>query len=1005
MSSFSESVSAIVQFARSRWRQATLFVIVLTLSDVALTNGFPPLVNLTLTDQTQSENIYESFELLFDNQPTGYSNLLDDLDGDGRDDFVFISGEGTLCTELIVLPSSLIDSTNINPGMLELAIRYTNIPTLLNASNADCLRPQLVENIGDLNADGVSDLWVQTIDINGYAEPEYTNLILFGRTEPARIDVISASKGIGFILDSGQVGAAGDVNGDGADDIVITDYTYSMESNTSTISVLAGSGTLDDHAGINSSPDLQRLFSKEYEDGFVLLAQSGDLNGDGFDDLQLISFTSKFSTSIIYGQSRFDNNPLQDTDASTEDSMSLCKSSFCLVSPAGDIDADGYEDVFLSILPFSDGNDDAGSNFQILFGSAQGLEVEDLSRSRVTIIHSGLNEDFFPSIALAGDINGDSIADIAISGDSQNFYILYGREQWPDTIDLTTLNGVSGFQIAAGENWSVYQTKMFDLDRDGIEDIVFFENNAGAFLKGRAVTSPNQHLENLRVAFAQDAVAVRWDKPAAGSSINRVDILAGETLIASVQPSTGFQYISYEQLQGHTTLSVNTAYTNGTSSLPVQFDIVTERYLISSVRAEVYTANTLELFWQSGAGPFNVWRDGELLSTVDGNSYLDTSVIPGESYSYWVTLEPNQNNGYYFNDDAFDDFYITDDSYYSVCDPFAGSFDFRSYPLRQYAPRTSEVLTILTGSNQFATTIYPPNGSQSQSSCDPTYISTPTIRSAEIYSETSAELFWERSESFGYQVLNYEVLRDDQVVANTNGLSFFDSDLKAGRSYIYTVTAVAPDGTRSGSDSVVVTIGSFEVRVENGTIYWPDNGWYEVQNQDDYASVCEGGQSCTADPGNYLVINHTTGERFDDIQVLDVGSNNTDDEANVVSVNGLTINWPDNGWYQVQRSDNYETVCEGTSSCVVEPGSYNVINHTTGERYDRISVVSGEAVDSVTVNQNVISWPDNGDWYQVQNADDYSSICDGGLSCSVAAGRYIVINHKTGIRTEVEVTQ
>ncbi len=59
------------------------------------------------------------------------------------------------------------------------------------------------------------------------------------------------------------------------------------------------------------------------------------------------------------------------------------------------------------------------------------------------------------------------------------------------------------------------------------------------------------------------------------------------------------------------------------------------------------------------------------------------------------------------------------------------------------------------------------------------------------------------------------------------------------------------------------------------------------------------------------------------------------------TVNGDTISWPDDGWYQVQDEQTYTEVCGGTRSCTVTPGSYVVINHSTGERFKDITVDGG----------------------------------------------------------------
>ncbi len=189
---------------------------------------------------------------------------------------------------------------------------------------------------------------------------------------------------------------------------------------------------------------------------------------------------------------------------------------------------------------------------------------------------------------------------------------------------------------------------------------------------------------------------------------------------------------------------------------------------------------------------------------------------------------------------------------------------------------------------------------------------------------------------------------------------------------------------------------SFSIRVDGNRISWPDNGWYQVQDASTFLSLCEGGQSCVVPRGNYIVINHSTGERFTDIEVTAEGSPGS------VVVEGNEIRWPDDGWYQVQDANTFVSICEGGLGCDVPTGTYIVINHTTGERFTDIRVESG-VVDRVLIDGNTIRWPDNG-WYQVQDAGTFESLCEGGLSCDVPPGRYIVINHNTGERfTDLQV--
>ena len=146
--------------------------------------------------------------------------------------------------------------------------------------------------------------------------------------------------------------------------------------------------------------------------------------------------------------------------------------------------------------------------------------------------------------------------------------------------------------------------------------------------------------------------------------------------------------------------------------------------------------------------------------------------------------------------------------------------------------------------------------------------------------------------------------------------------------------------------ALVSTGATFASPVVNDLeISWPNDGWYQVQTADGQTTICEGMRSCLVEPGTYLVINHTTGERFNNITVADTPASaaaNPEIPVAVVTVDGNTISWPDDGWYQVQSGSTFESFCNGESSCTVEDGLYLVINHTTGERFTNIEVGGDE---------------------------------------------------------------
>ncbi len=200
-----------------------------------------------------------------------------------------------------------------------------------------------------------------------------------------------------------------------------------------------------------------------------------------------------------------------------------------------------------------------------------------------------------------------------------------------------------------------------------------------------------------------------------------------------------------------------------------------------------------------------------------------------------------------------------------------------------------------------------------------------------------------------------------------------------------------PDLDPDPDPDMSTPLASVGPTVTGNVISWPDDGWYQVQRASDHLTICEGGRECLVEDGTYDVINHTTETRWDDIVVPNVMTLSTRP-----TIEGNVISWGDDGWYQVQRSADHETVCEGGRSCVVADGTYDVINHTNGMRWDDL-VVGSASPPTPTVDGNTISWGDDG-WYQVQRSSDHETMCEGGRSCVVPNGLYDVINHTTETR-------
>jgi len=208
--------------------------------------------------------------------------------------------------------------------------------------------------------------------------------------------------GVPVLTDS----AAGDFDGDGTEDLVVT-------RNGSELVLLRGSDE-----GLDATSRTSLTTARDGATIAVEALQAGDFDGDGVDDVAaILRSEAAVSLATLRGsRSGFGQNaprPVPIGDVVGADGIDAARLGVTLAS--ADFDADGYEDLVLGLPGADAGAADAGT-IMLLRGGAQGL------RMRPAAWRPDLNafeprpakDDHLGSALVAADFDGDGLDDLAV---------------------------------------------------------------------------------------------------------------------------------------------------------------------------------------------------------------------------------------------------------------------------------------------------------------------------------------------------------------------------------------------------------------------------------------------------------------------------------------------------------------------------------------------------------------------------------------------------------------
>ncbi|MGG9964033.1 FG-GAP-like repeat-containing protein [Ferruginibacter sp. SUN106] len=346
----------------------------------------------------------------------------------------------------------------------------TTAVAMVESNQANATMGVSVAGAGDVNGDGYSDVIVGAYFYDNGQTDEGAAFVYHGSatgintTAAAMMEPNQAGANFGR-----SVAGAGDVNGDGYNDVIVGAWYYSNgQANEGAAFIYLGSA-----AGINTTA--ATVVESNQADGNmgVSVASAGDVNGDGYSDVIAGAYfydngqTDEGVAFVYHGSAA----GISTTAAIMLESNQNASRFGAAVACAGDVNGDGYSDIIVGAYFYDNGQTDEGAAF-VYQGSPTGI-----SNVIAATLESNQSGSLFGlAVASAGDVNGDGYSDVIVGAfnydngetDEGAAFVYHGSSNGLSAAQTRTLSPDSQNQAGIGDAVA----GAGDVNGDGYSDVI-----------------------------------------------------------------------------------------------------------------------------------------------------------------------------------------------------------------------------------------------------------------------------------------------------------------------------------------------------------------------------------------------------------------------------------------------------------------------------------------------------------------------------------------------------